>query len=501
MKQNYIIAIFYFILSITLKAQDNDSLILNGFHSISSNEIQSFVEILCKPEWEGRRAGAPGYMKAANYIVDSLKSWGLKPAINDTSWFQTFPHEWTKILDAGSLAVNFKLNKDSIQKEYKFPEDYFPGSSSCTGKITAPAIWVGYGITAPELNYDDYAGIDVKNKIVLIEMEIPVNSNHKDYTKWSLHSSTTSKLQNAINHGAIGLIFVAKLANPSLPYNKDFIYCYMKANAVDELFLGTQKNREKLIEEIKTNLKPKSLLLNKTISISANTEHFPNNTCCNVLGLLEGTDSILKNEIIILGAHLDGVGNAAAFFPSALDNASGCVDLMAIAQALAKSKVDLKRSILFIFLGAEETGLRGSTFYVENPIFPKNKTLCMFNFDMVGNGRDIGVWGASSYPKIEQHFINANEKYIHRKFHSYKYTDNGGRPRTDGMVFGRAGYRSMAAITPSAVKKTYYHDIGDTPEAVVPEIMEDISKLFYLALIDIANDETIDINEAINIDK
>ncbi len=486
-----LISIFFLFICFNLKAQNTDSLILSGFHSISSNEIQSFIETLCKPEWEGRRAGAPGYMEAANYVVDSLKSWGLKPVMKNNSWFQEFEHEWTKIKDHGNLSVSFELNKDTITKTYKFPDDYFPGSSSSSGTITAPAVWVGYGITAPELKYDDYAGIDAKGKIVVIEMETPVNSKHKDYKTWAKYSSTVSKLNNAIKHGAKGLIFIAKLANPSLPYNDNFVYCYMKQSSVDELFIGLKEKRKTLIEQIKKDLKPHSLLLNKTISITANTEYYPNSSCCNVLGLLEGSDDKLKNEIIIVGAHLDGVGNAGAFFPAALDNASGCVDIMAIAQALAKSKATLKRSILFIFFGAEETGLRGSTYYTEHPVFPKNKTLCMFNFDMVGNGRDIGVWGADSYPQIQKYFAEANDKYIHRKFHSSEYADDGGRPRTDGMVFGRAGYRSMAAITPHAVKKTYYHDIGDTPDAVVPEIMEDISKLFYLALIGIANDESI----------
>ncbi|MDD4847830.1 MAG: M28 family peptidase [Bacteroidales bacterium] len=460
---------------------------MEGFHSISSNDIQSYMEILCQPEWEGRRAGTPGYLAAAQFVVDSFTAWGLQPA-NHGLWYQTFDHEWTEIKDAGQLSIKFAFGKDSISKQYNFPSEFFPGSSSANGTISAPAIWVGFGITAPELNYDDYQKVDVKGKIVVVETEIPVNAKHPDFAVWAVHSSTVSKCKNAINHGAVGLIFVDKLANPSIPYHPNFIYCYLKKSMVNDLFVGTKFNRNDLIEHIKTTLQPQSFSLGKEITITAHTQHHLDGKCCNVVGLLEGSDSVLKNEIIILGAHLDGVGNAGAFFPGALDNASGSVDVMTIAQGLAQSKVDLKRSILFILLGAEETGLRGSTYYVTHPIFPPEKVVCMFNFDMVGNGKGLGLWGGTSFPEILKHFQEANEKYIHRPMQSWEYSDAGGRPRTDGMIFGRAGYTTLAATVTDRVKPVFYHDIGDTPDMVVPEIMEDICRWFYLALIGMANE-------------
>lgn len=471
----------------TAFSQNDEERIMNGFHSISSNDIQFYMETLCQSEWEGRRAGTSGYLSAAQFVADSFASWGLQPA-NKGEWFQNFDHDWTEIKDAGGLCVQFSIGNDSIIKQYNFPTDFFPGSSSDSGTISALAVWVGFGITAPELQYDDYENVDVSGKIVVVEMEIPVDSKHKDYQAWAAHSGTKVKLQNAVNHGAKGLIFVDKLANPSIPFNDGFIYCYMRKTAVDDLFSGTKYKRQDLIEKITEKCQPQSVMLQKKITITSNTQYHPDGKCCNILGLLEGSDSILKNEIIILGAHLDGVGNAGAFFPGALDNASGSVDVMAIAEALAKSDVELKRSILFILFGAEETGLRGSTLYVEHPIFPPEKIICMFNFDMVGNGKSLGLWGGETYPEILKFFKEANEKYIHRPFKSWEYSDAGGRPRTDGMVFGRAGYKTMAATTPDRVKNVYYHDMGDTPEMVVPEIMEDISKLFYLALIGLANE-------------
>lgn len=470
----------------TIFSQNDPSKILNGFHSISSNDIQTYMEILCQPKWEGRRAGTAGFLSAAQFVADSFASWGLKPACNG-SWFQPFDHEWTEIKDAGRVSVKFSVGKDTVTKKYVFPADFFPGSSSASGVVCGEAVWVGFGITAPELKYDDYEKIDVTGKIVVVETEIPVNATHKDYITWAAHSSTTNKFQNAIIHGAVGLIFVGKTATPSIPYHDGFIYCHATENVANELFEGLKNNRNELIKEIKKDLKPQSLLLEKEITITAHTKHHPEGKCCNVLGLLEGSDSILKHEIIILGAHLDGVGNAGAFFPGALDNASGSVDVMSIAEGLAKSGVALKRSILFILFGAEETGLRGSTLYVEHPIFPKEQVLCMFNFDMVGNGKGLGLWGGESHPELLKYFQEANEQYIHRSFETWEYNDDGGRPRTDGMVFGRAGYTTMAAIITHRVKKVFYHDMKDTPDMVVPEIMEDVCKLFYLALIGIAN--------------
>ena len=154
---------------------------------------------------------------------------------------------------------------------------------------------------------------------------------------------------------------------------------------------------------------------------------------------------ILKNEAIIIGGHLDAVGNAGRVVNGALDNASGIVDIMGAAKAMAQSGIALKRSVIFLFLGGEEVGLIGSKIYTEKPVFPKEKTVTYINLDMVGNGTGLAVNAGSTYKELLKYFVHANSKYIHRTMETSSPVPGSyyGRPRSDGVVFSMAGYRTM----------------------------------------------------------
>jgi hypothetical protein len=158
-------------------------------------------------------------------------------------------------------------------------------------------------------------------------------------------------------------------------------------------------------------MKAPSFALNsqQKVTIVADTKYFPTGNRATWLDLIEGSDPVLKDEVIIVGAHLDGQGYLGELFPSALDNASGVADIMGAAKALAQSETKPKRSILFILIGGEECGLYGSKFYADNPIFPIGKTVFMINLDMVGNGTGFFVSSGKSYPEIYRHFENANQ--------------------------------------------------------------------------------------------
>jgi Zn-dependent M28 family amino/carboxypeptidase len=191
-----------------------------------------------------------------------------------------------------------------------------------------------------------------------------------------------------------------------------------------------------------------------------------------------------------LGAHLDAVGSPGCLFPGALDNASGSVDILAAAKALAISGVKPDRTIIFVFFGGEECGLFGSIKQVESPVWPKEKVLCMINLDMVGNGTGFQLGNGKSFPEIMKHFTDANEKYIHRDLIATESRVNYGRPRTDGAIFEKAGYKTLGLWTSGTVKPVYYHHPLDNTDALTPEIMEDAAKLLYLGILDLANDQT-----------
>jgi Zn-dependent M28 family amino/carboxypeptidase len=176
--------------------------------------------------------------------------------------------------------------------------------------------------------------------------------------------------------------------------------------------------------------------------------------------------------------------------PGALDNASGIADIMGAAQALAASPVKPKRSILFLFIGGEECGLLGSDLYTKNPVFPLEKTVMFFNLDMVGHGTGLRVGGGASYPEVYRHFEAANGSYLHRPLSTSEARVSLGRPRSDSVIFQRAGFRTMSFGTSGRVPglATYYHNPLDTPSTLTPEIMEDVAKLMFVGLTGLAND-------------
>jgi Zn-dependent M28 family amino/carboxypeptidase len=238
---------------------------------------------------------------------------------------------------------------------------------------------------------------------------------------------------------------------------------------------------------IKT-LKPTSFKTGKIMTIKANTTRHPEGKGCNVIGMIEGTDPILKNEAIIIGGHLDAVGKAGKTVNGALDNASGVVDIMGAAKAMAQSGLQLKRSIIFLFFGGEENGLLGSKLFAQKPIFPKDKTVVFINLDMVGNGTGISVNGSSPFKSLLSFFESANTKYIHRPFRGSapEPAEFFGRPRSDSYNFSSVGYRTMSIGTTGGYKKVYYHLPGDDPDAVTIDIMEDVAKMIYVALTNMA---------------
>jgi hypothetical protein len=480
-----------FVLIITMAtnvcSQNIENDIRTSFHAISSNDLLNDATELSSPKYAGRLSGSPGYMAAAQWIADQLKLVGIKPGCAEDSYFQFFPNAYSEIYSAGSLKLISGFNRTI--KSYHFPEDYFPGSNSASGTISGELVYVGFGITAPELGYDDYKNIDVKGKILIMETGVPYSANDSTQLKWEPYSYHRYKFQHAKELGASGLLYVSKIANPNTSYLNGFIYAHISEVVAEELFEGSGFKYAEIHNIISKNQHPNSLPLSKKVRISASSKYFPDAKSCNVIGIIEGTDPELKKEAIIIGAHLDAVGSPGTLFPGALDNASGCIDILAAARALATSKVRPSRSIIFIFFGGEECGLYGSKKYVEAPVWEKNKILCMINLDMVGNGTGFMLSNGKTHTEILDYFLAANDKYLHRDFNSTLSRVSFSRPRTDGAIFEKAGYKNLNLYTSGTVKTVYYHHPLDNTDALTPEIMEDAAKLLYISILNLANDK------------
>ncbi len=481
------VAVLALLLTAPLSAQPSgqDKTLLGEFQRISSHDLLSWVQKLSSAEFAGRLTGTPEYRRAADWVADQLKGWGVKPAGDQGGYLLDFSAPTTTVDSVGSITVTGPFGT----RELEFPKDYFPGSNSASGDLTAELVYAGFGISAPELGYDDYRKTDVAGKIVLVESGAPYEKNDPTLARWAGYSGSQHKVDNAVSHGAAGILFLEKVANPGAPYHERFLAAHLDARVANDLLAAAGKNQKTLREEIVRTLRPHSFATGMKARLVARTTRHPEGIGCTVAGLLPGSDPLLKEEVLIVGGHLDHVGTLGVVFPGAFDNASGCAVILAAARALGTSEISRKRSILFLFFGGEETGLVGSTRYVEKPIFPLEKVKAFFNLDMVGNGTGLAVGAGLTYPRIGAIFTAANERWIHRPFRLTERRVSFGRPRSDGAVFAKNGYPAMSISTTDADKPVYYHDPGDTWEMVSPEIMEDAAKLLFLGLTEAACSE------------
>jgi hypothetical protein len=485
--------LLFSIAQVVCSQDDAEAKLLKQFHTITSEEMMTWIEKLCSPEFNGRLTGTPEYIASTEWVAGKLKEWGIKPAGDNGSYFQWFNAPYTVINDIGSLTLNLPQTDGSIiRKNYNYPDEYYPGMNSGSGEITAEVVFVGYGVSAPELNYDDYKGIDVKGKIVLVNRDVPyTDPRNPEYKKWVGYCYHQYKLENAVKHGAAGFLYIDGIgANPNISYDPSIIVCGIGTEVLTDIFAGLKTTNKDVIEKIMKTFKPASFNTGKRVTMKANTTRHPEGKGCNVIGLIEGSDPVLKNEVIIIGGHLDAVGNAGKVVNGALDNASGIVDIMGAAKAMAQSGIQLKRSVMFLFIGGEENGLNGTKLYTQKPVFPQEKTIVFINLDMVGNGTGISVSGSSTYKNLLKYFDDANSKYIHRPFigNAREPSEYYGRPRSDSYNFSSIGYKTMSIGTTGEYKKVYYHLPGDDPDAVTIDIMEDVAKMIYISLTNMANE-------------
>uniref|UniRef100_UPI003216CC78 M28 family peptidase n=1 Tax=uncultured Draconibacterium sp. TaxID=1573823 RepID=UPI003216CC78 len=480
-------ALVFVLFAFSAVSQNSDSdKILKTFHSISSNELLDYARELSSDKYKGRLSGSPENMEVANWCAGKFEEWGIQPA-NNGSYFQYFTNEFSEVKSLGEVVYN---NEDSLYR-LSFPEEYIPGSNSASGEVEAGLVYAGYGITAPELNYDDYCNVDVKGKIIVLEAGIPYSKNDSMMTKWTPYAYHRYKFKNAVKHGAVGMIYTNTIANPNTVNIDGFVYAHVDAKIADRIFSDAGKDYDEIKKQLKNREIPSFVFPGKQkISILAETEYFPEAKACNVVGMIEGSDPILRNEVVIIGGHLDGQGSMGdAIFPGALDNASGVSDILGAAKALATSAIKPKRTLLFILFGGEECGLYGSKYYCSNPLFPIDKTKMMINLDMVGNGTGFFVSGGKTYTNMFKHFEEANNKYIHREMGASEARKNYGRPRSDASVFSDAGIKTFGLWTRGSVHPVYYHHPSDKTNVLTPEIMEDAAKLIYLGVLGMANDE------------
>lgn len=376
----------------------------DAMNRIDTNTIRSHIAYLADDRLKGRLPGTEGYQLAVDYVVEQYKKMGVQPGGDAGGYTQKLVLRKSIVQNASAFALlkDDKGNADSLvfNREYVPAAHPLKTSTAAEGKL----VFAGYGLDIPGV-YSDYTGIDVKGKIAVIITGAP-DGFHSTITAHL--SNGGNKFNTALAKGAIGAIIINPNsrggANPSVilqsnvALNPDKTLAYTSGfngklgvvlmgtrNLLNRLFINSGKNLSQVLSDIK-NKRSSSFDLPFSVQCGYNTAHNDFESY-NVVGLIPGTDKVLKNEYVVHSAHLDHVGvgrvvNGDSIYNGAHDNASGVAALLENARIYRSSGVKPKRSILIVMVTAEEMGLLGSFYFADNPTVPKNSIVANVNTDM-----------------------------------------------------------------------------------------------------------------------
>ncbi|HET9233252.1 MAG TPA: M28 family peptidase, partial [Candidatus Eisenbacteria bacterium] len=362
---------------------------------ISAPAIRGHMTFLSDDLLEGRGTGSRGYDLAAAYVASQFAALGLEPAGDSSSYFQMVPFRRADLIVS---AANGQLIGPKGKQKLQYEDDFIYSKDPVheATSLEAPLVYVGYGVTAREFDYDDYAGIDVRGKIVVYWRGAPPRFPHNEL---AYYSDTDVKLRNAVERGAVGAFSMRKPSAASkLPWARlvannvtPGIYWLARdgriAGAFPEIQVsgilseaGAGKAFAHAPHDLEDALKaaessrPMSFELGISGRFERKTRHTPVRSA-NVAGLWPGSDAQLKHEIVVVTAHLDHLGiglpaNGDSIYNGAYDNASGVGIMLEVAKAVTSLSRPPRRSILFLAVTAEEKGSLGSEYFTEDPTRP-----------------------------------------------------------------------------------------------------------------------------------
>jgi hypothetical protein len=435
--------------------------------SISADEMRNTIRELADDKYEGRGPGSRGDVAARKYLAAELQKIGLEPGASDGSWEQPFdligvtaeqPESWTFRKSGKSLTL----------KQW---DQFIVGSGVQADRAEiedAELVFVGYGIQAPEFDWDDYKGQDLNGKVLLIMNNDPDwdpalfgGETRLWYGRWDY------KYQSAANQGAVGAIIIHTSPSAGYPFQvvqtswtgeqfelpagdepRNKVVAWTTEDAARELVSLAGFDLDKLrVAADNRDFQPVPLGVRTSISMKVGLNRVQS---ANVLGLIPGSDAALRDEAVIYTAHHDhlGIGTPNAegdnIYNGAMDNASGVAQVIAIARAINTLPEAPRRSILVALVGAEEQGLLGSKYYAEHPTFPPGKIAANLNYDggnIWGDTHDVTFvgLGKSSIDTL----VTAIAKEQGRVVKPDQFADRGYFYRSDQFSFARIGVPAM----------------------------------------------------------
>ncbi len=398
--------------------------------AISIDRYAAHVDYLASDDMRGRGNGSPELEAAAEYVAAQFRDAGLQPAGENGAYFQALE----VITDAEIGDRNeLVLGSDAL----RFNEDFRPMRFSTALEVTAPLVFVGYGITAPEMHWDDYRGVDVTDKIVVAFRHEPQEMDADspfDGTEMTSHASFMNKTINAKRHGAKAIIFVLDpnnhtpdeeaLQSTTARSEKDssgIAAAYVRSEPILSYFEKAGYDLRDVQRDIDTELESRSFELEGSEARLVSDVARMRRPVRNVIGAIAGTHPELKDEWIVLGAHYDHLGlggeysmersAAGQIHNGADDNASGTAGVLELARVISENRVGLDRSVLFMAFAGEELGLFGSNHFVNYPTIEIENAVAMLNFDMIGrlNNDRVFVGGVGTSPDFESLLDRFNE--------------------------------------------------------------------------------------------
>jgi hypothetical protein len=446
--------------------------------TVSATSAFATVERLASPEFDGRLTGTSGYAAAARWMAGELKAAGLKALPEHPDFMQRFPVTVTSV-ESATMEILPADEKGQTQRLEYFKQ-FLPLLYSGTGDVTAGVVFVGYGITAPAMGRDDYAGIDVKGAIVMAVRGAP-----KDGRDWKEFNSHRARTANARAHGAVGYIFAeSAAANP----NGTPIPDLPMADVTEEIGNALLASSKLTLEELQRVLEKggvASFATGRTVHLAVKARPANASEGANVVAVLPGSDRRVAGEYLVVGAHLDHCGSWPALLPGADDNASGSATVLEIARAAAWLQPRPRRSLVIVLFAGEEEGLLGSKFFVEHLPASLKRCVGVFNLDMEGVGRGAFVAAGQNFPdlfKLLEQARDALEPGI-----TLRAGLSEGEARADHGPFQAAGIPAVSLFGTGASPHHGYHTDEDTIWWIAPKNMEAIGRIVLDAAVRAAN--------------
>jgi hypothetical protein len=491
------------------------------------NKAKSYIEYLASDQLEGRQTLTPGYQKAAEWVAARFKEWGLKPCGDGgTSYFQKVPIGRPVTVNTGVPLLNVGT------RIFSFDDADFTVNSLSTAKtaVKADVIFAGYGISLPAKGLDEYAGLNVQGKIVLVLKGNPDSFSQPRGFFTETAGKTPSpigltpeevtdnaKIKTALDKGAAAILLYSPDPAPlggvmffgpggqqqtsTLEIKRNFLVFEITERIFRTIVKrDPRKSTREFGQELNTirweirNKKPKSKSLGTVVALKGYDDIKKySGDAPNVIGKIEGTDPILKNQYIVIGGHLDHLGaRGTVVYNGADDDASGVATAMEVARVLSQGGFKPKRTIVFAGWCGEEMGLLGSNHFGTKPPagITMDQVVANFNCDMVGLGDMLDAPGALNFPEIWEKVIKRNQD---PDVIAAVKPSTGGPGGSDHSTFITKGIVSMALMTSGGGGHPDYHDSGDDAFKIEPEMMRKTAQFVVQGTMNLADETTVNL--------